>query len=151
MNNPLHHAQKTLKSKILLQEVATDNWRWPCGVSSLLFVYLTRWHCPFYRLQWWSCPGATQWGTPFSKEGLSELALVEDSRNPWVHRNATVLIDTNDILVSRLCVCVFGWIREPEKPKPKPVCWMHTGLYFSCNTRSDHRAIKWYILCLAGF
>ena len=76
------------------------------GVS--FFLNFTRRHCPSYRLQWWSCPGATQWGRPFSKEGLSELALVGDSRNPWVRRSAAVSIDTNNKLVLLLlgvCMC----------------------------------------------
>lgn len=63
-------------------------------------------HCPSYRLQWWSCPGATQWGTPFSKEELSERAPVGDSRNPSVQRFAAVSIDTNNKLVSLLS-CVY--------------------------------------------
>lgn len=148
MNNPLHNSQKTLKSEVLLQEVGTDNWRWPCGVSSLHFVNLTRWQRPFYRLQWWSCPGATQWGTPFSKEGLSELALVEDSRNPGVHRNATVLINMNDILVSHQCVCVC--LVESENLKSQSQN-QFAGWILGCNTRSDRQAIKWCILCSAGF
>lgn len=80
-----------------------DQGRCGCGGSNMSFIFpfsFTCQHCPSYRLQWWSCPGATQWETPFSKEGLSELALVGGSRNPWVRRIVAVSIDTNNTLVS---------------------------------------------------
>lgn len=65
-----------------------------------LIIGFTRRLCPSYRLQWWSCPGLTQWERLFSKEGLSELALVGGSHNPWVRRCVAALIDTNERLVS---------------------------------------------------
>lgn len=96
----------------MLLEVRREISRGRCwgGERRVSFYFFTRRHCPSYRLQWWSCPGATQWGTPFSKEGLSGLALAGGSRNPWVRRRAAVSIDTNNKLVSLLlfvCVCVW--------------------------------------------
>ena len=106
------------------------------GVWSPSFCLLnfTRQHCPSYRLQWWSCPGATQWGTPFSKEGLSERALAGGSRNPWVRRRTAVSIDTNNKLVSlHLCVCMCVCVCVCEcgvaegsfqTPEPKPADYL---------------------------
>lgn len=81
---------------VLLREVRRVGV-WGTGGS---FFSVTRRHCPSYRLQWWSGPGATPWETPFSKEGLSELALVGDCCNPWARSIVAVSIDTNQKLVS---------------------------------------------------